>query len=105
MTRPRLKCPRCGTARIHPDASHGDDEGYARDLCDGCQDEVDALEADEDADWSDGRLDDSDHEDANCIDPVNCCNPHPFHSSSECETVEMHEAYERSLDEVERNGR
>lgn len=96
----RLKCPRCGTARIHPDASHGDDEDYARDLCDGCQDEVDTLEADEDADWNDAE-----HEDRYCVDRVNCCNPHPFHSSSECETVEMHEEYERSLDEQERSGR
>lgn len=96
----RLKCPRCGSAAIHPDASHGDDEGYARDVCDRCQDEIDDLEADEDADWNDAE-----HEDGYCVDPVNCCNPHPFHSSSECETVEMYEEYERSLDEQERSGR
>jgi hypothetical protein len=29
-------------------------------------------------------------------------NPHPFHTYSECETVEQHEAYEASLDEAER---
>lgn len=89
--KPRLKCPRCGRAAIHPDASHGDDEGYARDLCDQCDAEMADLEAAADAD----------HEDADCIGPE-CVNPHPFHGLSECETVEMHEAYAASLDEQER---
>lgn len=98
------KCPRCGTW-IAGAPADPENPGDAAFMCASCEDECDALDADEDADWNDGCLDDPDeNEDGRCVDPVNCTNPHPFHSSSECETVEMYEEYERGLDEQENIG-
>jgi len=79
-------CPRCGG----PLPGEPDDGIEADWWCAECEDE--ALGRDRDA---------VDHGDSRCIG-AECVNPHPFHTYSECETVEMHEAYEQSLDDSER---
>lgn len=96
-----MKCPRCGN---HIWASEPGDIGreYADELCEDCQAEDDDRIAGAEhhyslCEWDRG----DDDEDSRCIG-AECVNPHPFHTYSECETVEQHEAYEASLDEAER---
>ncbi len=96
----RLKCPGCGQAVIHPDASHHDAEGYASDLCDRCEDERD----DDYEDVLDRvRRDDPDddrYDRYGCIG-ADCVNPAFLHRSDECATAEQMEAYYAAVDDQE----